>query len=75
MEKIVSCCFSVNFISSDLDKYKSELSKALQCIEISQTLKIHVLLHHLNHSLNFLNGDESGISRRIYSSRVLKELE
>ena len=59
MDKIVTSCFSVRNVGPDLDKRVNELKKAFASTGVSTTLKIHVILTHLNHRLLFL--DQTGL--------------
>ncbi|KAJ8679219.1 hypothetical protein QAD02_015006 [Eretmocerus hayati] len=58
MKKIVDCCFSEKR-GPDLEKHINELSQALEYIDVSETLKIHVNLTHLIHCLHFLDEDDA----------------
>ena len=61
MDKIVNLYFSTRQIDCDLEKRINELRTTLTAIEISVTLKIHVILKHMADCLQFLNGDELGV--------------
>jgi hypothetical protein len=54
MNKVVHDCFSARQVSSELDKDIEELKKAFKATGVSETLKVHMLLHHVKHSLHFL---------------------
>lgn len=61
MDKIVNCCFSTKKVEENLDDYIGELKTALKATEVSETLKIHVILDHLKNGLHFLNGFGLGL--------------
>lgn len=63
MDKVVSNCFSTRELGPDLDKNLRELQKVIEGldIEISKTLKIHVLVEHLKHCLHFLGKNGLGL--------------
>lgn len=62
MDKIVGACFSVRQVdSTDLEKNICELKKNFEATGVSESLKIHVLLFHIQHSLSFLNGSGLGL--------------
>ena len=54
MDKIVTSCFSMKRKDDNLSNNINELKKHLSATTISETLKIHVLLVHLDQCLNFL---------------------
>lgn len=57
MNKIVECCFSNTRTDSDLSSCIKELKRALLATEVSETLKIHVVLEHVEECLGFLEYD------------------
>lgn len=63
MNKVVESCFSTKKYGSvsDLAKNIDELKKTFKAIDVSETLKIHVALHHLQHCLHFLGNDGLGL--------------
>lgn len=46
---------------TDFSKNLKELREALKSTEISQTLKIHIILEHLEEAIIFLNNDGLGL--------------
>lgn len=60
MDKLVTCCFSKKSIGSNVRDNLNRLFVAFKGIEMSETLKIHVLLDHLEHCLHFLGEDGLG---------------
>ena len=66
IDKIVTSCFSVRSVGPDLDKHVNELKKAFAITGVSTTLKIHVILTHLNHCLLFF--DQNGLG--LWSEQV-----
>lgn len=59
MNKVVENCFSSKVV--DLSSLKSEidyLRKTVAAIEISENLKMHILLDHIEECLHFLNKDD-----------------
>lgn len=62
MNKVVDDCFSIKYNKEHFDEHLKQLTKAFEAIEsLSQTLKIHVLLKHLKHCLDFLEGHGLGL--------------
>ena len=59
MDKIVTSCFSVRSVGPDLDKHVNKLKKAFASTGVSTTLKIYIILTHLNHCLLVL--DQNGL--------------
>lgn len=64
MDKIVNLYFSTRKIdtndANEIDKHVNDLRKSFQATEVSESLKIHVVLQHLSDCLQFLNGDGLG---------------
>lgn len=54
MNKLVDSCFSTRIVNHDFKKHLNELAKTFQGTELSETLKIHILLDHTEQSLHFL---------------------
>lgn len=55
MDKVVNCCFTSGKVGSSLDDYIEELKKALESIDkLSATLKIHVILSHVEEGFQFI---------------------
>ena len=61
MNKVVDDCFYTRRIGPELDKHIEELRKMFRGTEVSETLKIHVALHHIKHSLQFLGNSGLGL--------------
>lgn len=62
MNKIVEKCFAAKKADiTDFNKNLKELREALKSTEISQTLKIHIILEHLEEAIIFLNNDGLGL--------------
>ena len=62
MDKIVQDCFSTAKVSEDLSSDIKDLNRLFEGTEINETLKIHVILHHLEHCLsNISNGRGLGL--------------
>lgn len=61
MNKVVDSCFSTKNVSQDLNKYTEELKKTFRKTNVSESLKIHVVLHHLTNCLHFIKNDGLGI--------------
>ena len=61
MDKLVNKFFSTRKIDADLNKYVEELRRTYVALDISETLKAHVVLQHLPHCLQFLNGNGLGV--------------
>ena len=58
MNKIVHCCFTSNKVGPSLECHLTEFENAMKSIEnISQTLKIHIVLEHVKQSLQFIDGN------------------
>lgn len=60
MDKIVGNCFSTKKIEPETVQNLNKLNKILPAMEISKTLKIHVLLDHFMDCVNFWDGDGLG---------------
>ncbi|CAH1106006.1 unnamed protein product [Psylliodes chrysocephalus] len=58
MDKIVHSCFAVRRVQSELSHHIKDLKTALLAIDVTETLKIHITLCHIEESLEFLNDDE-----------------
>ena len=59
LNKIVDSCFKIKTDETKkLDALLTEFRKGLLAINVSETLKIHVLLEHLEQCLNFLGENE-----------------
>lgn len=62
MNKIVESCFTAKKVDlSDFDKNISELRNALKSTDVSQTIKIHVILDHLKQAIMLINNDGLGL--------------
>ena len=58
MDKVVNCCFTSGKVGSSLDDYIEELKQALESIEqLSETLKIHVILSHVKEGFKFIENN------------------
>lgn len=57
MNTVVEASFSTKIVSDNIDKKIAALRIALEAVGVSETLKIHVCLEHLRHSLHFLKND------------------
>lgn len=67
MNKVVDCCFTSGKIGPSIDSHINELGKALKSIEnLSETLKIHVILAHVKESLQFI---ENGFGLGFWSEQ------
>ena len=73
MDKVVTCCFSVNGDGSDSKAHINNLKACLDATEISRTLKIHVLLEHIEQCLIFLDRDYLGLYSEQAGESVHKE--
>lgn len=58
MDKIVHSCFRVTRVQSNLNQHIGDLRTALLAIHVSESLKIHIALKHIEESLEFLNEGE-----------------
>ncbi|CAH1110507.1 unnamed protein product [Psylliodes chrysocephalus] len=58
MDKIVHSCFAVRRVQSELSHHIKDLKTALLAIDVTETLKIHITLCHIEESLEFLNDNE-----------------
>lgn len=62
MNKVVHGCFSTKKVSTDINKHLEELSKCFYAIpNLSETLKIHILLNHVEDSIDFINNQGLGL--------------
>lgn len=61
MNKVVECCFSVRSVASDVGVHIKNLKKAIEATEVSQTLKLHVILKHTEQCLHYLKNKGLGI--------------
>lgn len=60
MNKVVNCCFTAGKVGPSLDTYISELDTALKSIEnLSTTLKIHVILAHIQESFQYIDDNNA----------------
>ena len=57
MDKIVKDCFSTRIVSKTLSEDIKELNRLFEGTELNETLKIHVVLHHLEHCLDHVDGN------------------
>lgn len=58
MDKLVNSCFTSGKVEPAYSSHLNELRRALESIEnVSKTLKIHVLLEHLEQCLQFIDND------------------
>ena len=73
MDKVVKDCFSTSKINSELDIHIKELNKTLKATEVSETLKSHVALNHIKHSLHFLDKRGFGIWSEQAGESIHKE--
>lgn len=73
MNKIVDCCFTAKAVGPNLDKLLKELSLAVKATQVSETLKIHVLLEHIKDCLQFLPGTGLGAWSEQSGEAVHKE--
>lgn len=58
LDKIVHDCFSNARLGGELQKWICDLKKSLAATDVTETLKIHVCLKHLEQSLEFLEQEE-----------------
>lgn len=55
LNKIVECCFSVKKIDENVHEHIKRFKKVYLVTKISETLKVHVLVSHLEQCLKLLN--------------------
>ncbi|CAH0556707.1 unnamed protein product [Brassicogethes aeneus] len=63
MNKIVEKCFMTGKVASGYD-YEADINMLAKCFKatgVSETLKIHVIIHHLQDSINFLKNNGLGL--------------
>lgn len=58
MDKVVSLYFSIRRVDNEVKKHISALRKCFDATNVTETLKIHVLLEHLEECLHFLDGHD-----------------
>lgn len=74
MNKIVENCFSIKRVAENLESNIGELNKCFKATGVSETLKIHIILHHLSHCLYFLKNDDGlGLWSEQAGESILKE--
>ena len=61
MDNVVQSCFTTSLASPDLGKHVTDLKNLFYATELSETLKLHVILHHLEDSVRCLNGEGLGL--------------
>ena len=61
MNKIVESSFSTRRIGKDLDRHIAELNNCFYATGLSETLKVHSALSHIEHSLLFLGCSGLGL--------------
>lgn len=58
LDKIVHNCFSNTRLDGELHKWIGDFKKSLSVTDVTETLKVHVCLKHLEQSLEFLEREE-----------------
>lgn len=61
MDKLANACFSTKKVDSDCEKLTKELEKSFKSTELSETLKVHVILKHLPQCLTYLDKNGLGL--------------
>lgn len=61
LNKLVDSTFKSGRWNDDYREHIQELKRCYRATGLTYTLKVHVLLDHLEHGLQFLNGDALGI--------------
>ena len=61
MDKIVKGCFTTSLVSPDLGKDVTDLKNLFYATGLLETLKVHVILYHLEDSVRSLNGQGLGL--------------
>ena len=56
MNKIVSC-FTAKKVITNLKNYVKQFKKCLLSTKVSETLKIHIIIEHLEQCIDFLGND------------------
>lgn len=62
MNKVVDSCFSTRKVSENLDLHLEMLKKCFYAVpHVSETLKIHILLNHIQECVKFIDNEGLGI--------------
>lgn len=77
IDKIVKSCFSIKIVGSNVRDLVIDLKKALRALDnVSETLKVHVAVNHIEQGINFLeNNDGLGLWSKQAGESVHREFK
>jgi hypothetical protein len=61
LNKLVDASFKSAGVDDNWKEYLNEFKKVYPATSLSHTLKVHVLMEHLEHGLHYLNGNSLGL--------------
>lgn len=75
MNRVVENCFSTRKISFELHKNIQDLRKSFYAFNVSETLKIHILINHVEKCLEYIDNVGLGVwaeqaGESIYTPRI-----